>query len=89
MGDWLRDKLGSAVIVLGAQFGDKPQLLVVVTPDLVGQGYHAGTLVKGLAQLVGGGGGGRPEMALAGGKDAGKLDEALAQAATLVAQQKK
>ncbi len=89
MGDWLRDKLGSGVVVLGAVIGDKPQLLTMVTPDLVGQGYHAGQLVKALAAVVGGGGGGRPEMAQAGGRDAAKLPEAIAQAPALVAAQKK
>jgi alanyl-tRNA synthetase len=89
MGDWLRDKLGSAVIVLGAVLGDRPQLLAMVTPDLVSQGYHAGNLVKALAAVVGGGGGGRPDMAQAGGKDASKLAEAIAKAPELVAAQVK
>jgi alanyl-tRNA synthetase len=89
MGDWLRDKLGSGVIVLGAMLNDKPQILAVVTPDLVKQGYHAGNLVKALAQVVGGGGGGRPDMAQAGGRDASKLDEALAQVGTLLKEQRK
>jgi alanyl-tRNA synthetase len=88
MGDWLRDKLGSGVIVLGAVLNDKPQILAVVTPDLVKQGYHAGNLVKALAQVVGGGGGGRPDMAQAGGRDTGKLDEALAQVEALLKEQR-
>jgi alanyl-tRNA synthetase len=87
MGDWLRDKIGSGVVVLGAVLGDKPQLLAVVTPDLVQRRYHAGNLVKALAQLVGGGGGGRPDMAQAGGRDVAKLDEALAQVGRLVGEQ--
>ena len=87
MGDWLRDKLGSAVIVLGAVVGERPQILVMVTPDLVSQGYHAGNLVKALAQIVGGGGGGRPDMAQAGGKDATSLPDAIARAPDLVAAQ--
>jgi alanyl-tRNA synthetase len=68
---------------------DKPQLLTMVTPDLVGLGYHAGNLVKVLAGIVGGGGGGRPEMAQAGGRDAAKLPEAIAQAPALAAAQRK
>jgi alanyl-tRNA synthetase len=88
MGDWLRDKLGSGVVVLGTVLNDKPQLLAMVTADLVKQGYHAGQLVKALAQLVGGGGGGRPDVAQAGGRDTSKLDAALAQAKTLLSQQK-
>jgi len=79
MGDWLRDKLGSGVVVLGTVQNDKPQLLAMVTPDLVKNGYHAGTIVKQLAAVVGGGGGGRPDTATAGGRDASRLDEALAQ----------
>ncbi len=89
MGDWLRDKLGSGVIVLGTVIGEKPQILTMVTPDLTGQGYHAGNLVKALAQIVGGGGGGRPEMAQAGGRDVSKLADAIARAPALVAEQKK
>jgi alanyl-tRNA synthetase len=88
-GDWLRDKLGSGVIVLGSVINEKPQLLAVVTPDLVKQGYHAGNLVKALAALVGGGGGGRPELAMAGGRDVGKLAEAIAQAPELARAQKR
>jgi alanyl-tRNA synthetase len=88
MGDWLRDKLGSAVLVLGAEANEKPHLLAMITPDLVKQGYHAGNLVKALAQIVGGGGGGRPDMAQAGGRDVSKLAEALAQVPRLVSEQR-
>lgn len=87
MGDWLRDKLGSGIVVLGTVVNEKPQLLTMVTLDLVQQGYHAGNLVKALAQIVGGGGGGRPDMAQAGGRDVNKLDTALAQVRPLVRQQ--
>ncbi len=86
LGDWLRDKLGSAVLVLGAVLGDKPQLLVVVTPDLTARGYHAGNLVKKLAPLIGGGGGGRPDRASAGGRHADKLADALAQVESILAE---
>lgn len=89
MGDWLRDKLGSGIVVLGTVLGDKPQFLAMVTPDLVKQGYHAGNLVKALAPIVGGGGGGRPDMAQAGGRNAEKLQEALDSVPTLVAGQGK
>jgi alanyl-tRNA synthetase len=88
MGDWLRDKLGSGIIVLGAVIDDKPQLLSMITPDLVKQGYHAGNLVKELAQIVGGGGGGRPDMAQAGGRDASKLNLAMTSVPDLIAQQR-
>lgn len=88
MGDWLRDRLGHGVIVLGAVIGDKPHLLTMMTPDLVKQGYHAGNMVKTLAHMVGGGGGGRPDMAQAGGRDGSKLDEALGSVASLIAAQR-
>jgi len=78
MADWLRDRLGSAVIVLGALLGEKPQFLVVATDDLVGRGVHAGKLVGSLAAIVGGRGGGKPARAQGGGTDAARLDEALA-----------
>jgi alanyl-tRNA synthetase len=84
MGDWLRDKLGSGVIVLATVLNEKPQILAVVTPDLVKKGYHAGNLVRALAQIVGGGGGGRPDMAQAGGRDVSKLEAALAEVPSLL-----
>jgi alanyl-tRNA synthetase len=87
MGDWLRDKIGSGVVVLGAVLADKVQLLAMVTPDLAGKPYHAGNLVKSLAPIVGGSGGGRPDMAQAGGREPGKVDEALAQVGALLEQQ--
>jgi alanyl-tRNA synthetase len=77
MGDWLRERLGSGVIVLGTIVDGRPNLLAMVTPDLTSRGLHAGELVKQAAQVTGGGGGGRPEMAQAGGRDASRLDEAL------------
>jgi alanyl-tRNA synthetase len=76
MGDLLRDKLGSAVVVLGTVVGEKPSFLAMVTKDLSGR-VHAGNLIKQVAAVTGGGGGGRPDMATAGGKDASKLDAAL------------
>ncbi|MBI2958328.1 MAG: alanine--tRNA ligase [Chloroflexi bacterium] len=78
VGDVLREKLGSAVIALGAVIDERPQFLVIVTPDLVSKGLNAGDLARRVAQVAGGGGGGRPEMAQAGGKDKTKLDEAIA-----------
>ncbi len=77
MGDILRDKIKSGVVVLGAVIDERPSFLAMVTPDLVAQGLHAGEIVKAVAQVAGGGGGGRPEMAQAGGKDRDKLDQAL------------
>ena len=76
MADTLRDKHHPAVVVLGATNGAKVSLLAAVSKDLVQQ-YHAGKIIKEIAPLVGGGGGGRPDFAQAGGKDPTRLDEAL------------
>ena len=72
MMDDLKQKLDLAVIVLGAVNDDKVNIFAGVTKDLIGQGYHAGKLVKEVASRCGGGGGGRPDMAQAGGKDPAK-----------------
>jgi len=77
MTDWFRERLPSGVIVLGAVMNGKPGFVAAVTSDLVKRGLHAGKLVKATAQIVGGGGGGKPTMAQAGGRDASKLTEAL------------
>jgi len=82
--DELKAKLGSAVLALGAVIDDKVQLVVAVTPDLTAKGLHAGKLIKELAAICGGGGGGKPELAQAGGKDPSKLAEALGAAERLV-----
>lgn len=82
--DELKNKLASAVIVLGAVQEDKVNLVVSVSPDLVKKGLHAGKLIKEIAAACGGGGGGRPDMAQAGGKDPSKLAEALKLAEELV-----
>ena len=76
MVDLLRDRLGAAVVVLGAVVDERPLFLAAVTPALTGR-VHAGNLIKQAAAVAGGGGGGRPDMAQAGGKDASKLDAAL------------
>lgn len=75
-GDKLRDKIPSGILLLGSRVGDKAMLLCMVTKDLTGK-YHAGNIIKAIAPIVGGSGGGRPDMAQAGGPDAGKLDEAI------------
>ncbi len=77
MADLLRDKLKSAVIVLGTVYENKPFFLAAVTPDLIFQGYNAGEIVKQVAGVTGGGGGGSARLGQAGGKDKGRLDEAL------------
>jgi alanyl-tRNA synthetase len=75
--DWFRGRYPSIVVVLGAVINDRPVLIASVTPDLVEKGIDASALVKSVAKIVGGGGGGRPTMAQAGGRDASRLDEAL------------
>ena len=77
MGDFLKAKLSSVALVLGSVIDGSPILVSMVTPDLVDRGLHAGNLARDAARVMGGGGGGRPEMAQAGGRDAGKLEEAL------------
>ncbi len=77
MTDWFRDKLGSSVVAVGAVIDDKPLIVAAVTEDLVRRGLHAGNLVRDAAKLMGGGGGGRPTLAQAGGRDSAKLEEAL------------
>ena len=78
LGDSLKEKLGTGVVVLASSQGtDKVNLIVTATDDAVKKGVHAGNIIKACAAMVGGGGGGRPNMAQAGGKDASKLGEAL------------
>ena len=77
MSDLLREKLKSAVVVLGTVYEDKPAFLAAVTPDLVARGYDAGKIIKQVAKVAGGGGGGKARLAQAGGKYKDKLDEAL------------
>ncbi len=85
MGDGLRDALGTeGVGVIGANLNGKASLLAVVTDDLIGQGVQAGNVVKAIAQIVGGGGGGRPHLAQAGGKFPEKIGEALARVPDII-----
>jgi alanyl-tRNA synthetase len=86
MGDVLKERLGSGVIVLAAVWDDKPNFLAMVTPDLVAKGLNAGEIIKRVAQATGGSGGGRPQMAQGGGKDKDKLEEALKLVSKLVAE---
>ena len=81
MTDWFRDRLGSSVVVLGSVINEKPMLVAAATDDAIAKGIHAGNLVRDAARIVGGGGGGRPNMAQAGGRHADKLPEALGQVA--------
>ncbi|MGC9521516.1 MAG: alanine--tRNA ligase [Anaerolineae bacterium] len=88
MADWFRDRVKNGVIVLGTVVDDKPLLIAATTKQVVkARGVHAGNLVRELAKRVGGGGGGRPDMAQAGGRDADQLNEALASVPQLLRKQ--
>jgi len=82
-GDKLRDKLHSGVILLGSEVEGKAMLLCMVTKDLAGR-YHAGNIIKAVAPVVGGSGGGRPDMAQAGGPNPENLGQALAKLEELI-----
>ncbi|HAD06296.1 MAG TPA: alanine--tRNA ligase [Anaerolineaceae bacterium] len=79
MCDRFRQKFTTGVIVLASVENEKPLLIGALSDDLVKRGWHAGDLIKSVATVVGGGGGGRPNLAQAGGKDVGRLPEALQQ----------
>ena len=82
--DMLKKKAKSAAIVLGLVEDGNATLFAGVTDDLIAKGLKAGDIVKEIAPLIGGGGGGRPQMAQAGGKNPEKIDEALTRAAELI-----
>ena len=87
MGDQLKQKLGSGVIVLVSVTSGKVNLMAMATDDAVKKGAHAGNIIKAAAVVCGGGGGGRPNMAQAGGKDASKISDALEKAKMVNAEQ--
>ncbi len=87
LGDQLKDKLGTGVVVLASNMGDKVNLIAMATDDAMAKGAHAGNLIKEIATLVGGGGGGRPNMAQAGGKNPAGIDGALEKALEVVTNQ--
>ena len=87
LGDQLKQKLGSGVVVLASGKDGKVNLMAMATDDVVKKGVHAGNIIKAAAAVCGGGGGGRPNMAQAGGKDASKIADALEKAKAVVAEQ--
>lgn len=89
LGDQLKNKLGSGVIVLAGAEGDKVNLMAMATEDAVARGVHAGNIIKQAAAACGGGGGGRPNMAQAGGKDITKISAALEKAKEVIGEQLK
>ncbi|MCJ7550017.1 MAG: DHHA1 domain-containing protein, partial [Anaerolineae bacterium] len=88
MADWFRDRVKDGIVVLGTVANGRPLLIAATTKELVkARGVHAGNLVRELAKMVGGGGGGRPDMAQAGGRDADKLPAAIAKVHDLLKEQ--
>ncbi len=87
LGDDLKAKMGEGVVVLASAKDGKVSLIAMATDGAVKKGAHAGNLIKGIAGLVGGGGGGRPNMAQAGGKKPEGIDAALAEAKTVLESQ--
>ncbi|MDO4305132.1 MAG: alanine--tRNA ligase, partial [Bacillota bacterium] len=87
LGDQLKAKLGEGVIVLISDVDGKVNMVAMATDEAMKKGAHAGNLIKGIAALVGGGGGGRPNMAQAGGKNPAGIDAAIAQAGKVLEEQ--
>ena len=85
MTDWFRNRVDKGVMVLASDMAGRPQIVVAVSDALVKDGIRAGDLIKPIARIVGGGGGGRPHMAQAGGTDSSKIPAALAEARDLIA----
>lgn len=77
LADKIKDKMGSGLVVLGSTSGEKVQFIAMATKDILAKGVHCGKIIKEIAKIAGGGGGGRPDMAQAGGKNPEKLDEAI------------
>ncbi len=78
MGDMLKDGMGSGVAVLASEYDNKPFFIATATADVVSKGVHCGKLIKKVASIAGGSGGGKPDMAQAGARDSAKINEALA-----------
>ena len=84
LGDQLKEKLGEGVVVLASEKDGKVNLITMATDEAMKKGAHAGNLIKGIAGKVGGGGGGRPNMAQAGGKNPAGIEEALEEAKSVL-----
>lgn len=87
LGDQLKEKVGDGVVVIASSANGKVNLIAMATDAAMAKGAHAGNLIKGIAALVGGGGGGRPNMAQAGGKNPAGIPDAIAKAAEVLAEQ--
>ena len=87
LGDQLKEKVGDGVVVIASSANGKVNLIAMATDAAMAKGAHAGNLIKGIAALVGGGGGGRPNMAQAGGKNPAGIPDAIAKVAEVLAEQ--
>ena len=87
LGDELKAKLGSGVIFIASKCGERVNLMITATDDVVSKGVHAGNIIKTVAPVVGGKGGGRPNMAQAGGNNAAMINEAIEAAKKTLADQ--
>ena len=87
LGDQLKDKIGEGVVVIASDCDGKVNLIAMATDAAMKQGAHAGNLIKEVASLVGGGGGGRPNMAQAGGKNPAGIPDALKKAKEVIISQ--
>ena len=87
LGDNIKNKINTGVIVLASGKDNKVNIIVMVTDDIIKKGVHAGNIIKEIAPICGGGGGGRPNMAQAGGKDITKINSALLKAEEIIKQQ--
>lgn len=87
LGDQMKEKLGDGVVVLASAIDGKVSLVAMATKGAIDQGAHAGNLIKGVASLVGGGGGGRPNMAQAGGKNPAGIEDAVAKVREVLEEQ--
>ena len=87
LGDQLKEKVGDGVVVIASSANGKVNLIAMATDAAMAKGAHAGNLIKGIAALIGGGGGGRPNMAQAGGKNPAGIPDAIAKAAEVLAEQ--
>lgn len=87
LGDQLKEKLGEGVVVIASSASGKVNLIAMATDEAMEKGAHAGNLIKGIAALVGGGGGGRPNMAQAGGKNPAGIPDAIAKVEEVLGEQ--
>ena len=84
VGDYLRDKMRSCIVVLGCEVNNRANLIAMVTEDLIKKGFNATEIIRNIAKVIEGGGGGKENIAQAGGKRVDKLDEALSNVYTLI-----